>query len=601
MRPPRGSWTLLLALIGLAAWLRALGTGFAQDDFRWLLRAAEGGAVEWTAPRVLSMSLYFRAFHAWFGAQPLPYHAFGLALHLATGWLLHRVLARDLAPGVAAAAAAAYLTSPALFAVLHWASGIADLLCVALLALAVWLLGDGKGRAARGWLSLGAYALALAAKEIAVGAAPAMAVLHLRDGMRAGGPRAALCAALAVLFALPAAGAWQTGAGEPYALRPTAALLNLPAFVAAATVGGVAWAEPSDLAWARLPWVRAAGWGILAGWLAALALRRSRAAWLGFLWFVGLLGPVLTLERQVYLYYLCCALPGLVASVAHLVGGRTAPLPRWAPWAAAALVVAQGVAVEARSGARLRSAPLPVDFVLRRAAIAGNALADLAAARDRLGPRLVLLGQQPVDLAAGGASVTEATDYRRDPWWDENVRAALADGDAIRLAFPAVREVSFQPWLEAGDTNAVIAAYRIDGRLTVADYAAFVAAARATAPATLAGRLERAGGLIRRRLFREALDELSAAHAEAPDHPDVLLNLGALQVHLGDSTGGLASLTRAVEVAPADLDARYNLGLLQWRLGRREEARRTWEALLRGAPTSDLARAVRDLQAGRAR
>ncbi len=618
---PRVSWALLLALVGALAWLRIFTTWFAQDDFIWLLRATDGAPVALTAPRVLSMSLYFRAFNALFGTQPAAYHAFSLALHIGTGLLLYRVLARGLAPGVAASAAAVFLTSPALFDALHWISGVADLMCLAFLALAVWLLADGARSPARAWLAVTAYALALASKEIAVGAAPVMIVLHLRQGGRAGWARAGLVIALAALFALPASGAWQTGAGEPYALKVSAALLNLPAFAAAATMAGAAHAEPSDLAWARLPWVQAVGWGSLAAWLLALVVRRSPAAWLGLLWFVGLIAPVVMLERQFYLYYVCCALPGLVASAAFLVGARppgpppgrlTVPLPGrltgrlrgvplWAGWALAALVVAQVAAVEARSGSRLKLAPLPTDFVLRRALIAHNAVGDLAAARERLGPRVVMLGQQPVDAAWQGTSTTEATDYTRDPWWDENVRGALAGGEAVRLMLPGVREVLFKPWLDPADTSSTIAAYRIDGHLTVADYATFVGAAQTSPSATFAERLMRVGDLIRRRLFHEALGELLAAREEAPDHPDVLINLGALQTHLGDSTAALVSLTRATEVAPGDVDARYNLGLLLWRLGRRDEARATWARLLNEAPQSDLARAVRELMAGRAR
>lgn len=597
MTRPRLSWTLLLALVGALAWLRIFTTWFAQDDFHWLLRAAGGTPVALTAPRALSMGLYFRAFHALFGTQPAAYHAFSLALHLGAGLLFYRILARRLAPGVAASAAAVYLTSPALFDSLHWISGVADLLCAAFLALAVWLLAGVAPTVARGWLAVAAYALALAGKEIAVGAAPALALLHLRAGGRAGAARAAACVGLAVLFALPASGAWQTGTGEPYALAPAAALLNLPAFAAAATLAGTAWADASDLAWARLPWVRIAGWGILAGWVLALVRRRSSAAWLGFLWFMGLIAPVVMLERQFHLYYVCCALPGLIASLAFLVPGH----PRGSGWGVALLVVAQVAAIEARSGARLELAPLPSDFVLRRAAIARNAIGDLAAAGATLGPRVVMLGQQPVDVAWRGTTTTEATDYTRDPWWDENVRGALGGGDALRLMLPQVREVRFKPWLEPEDTSSSIAAYRIDGHLTVADYASFVGVPSASGSLTLADRLARAGELIRRRLFREALGELLAADAAAPDHPDVLINLGALYAHLGDSTAALAALSRAEAVAPGDLEVRYNLGLLLWRQGRRDAARAAWARLLAEAPDSDLARAVRELTAGRAR
>jgi tetratricopeptide (TPR) repeat protein len=588
-----------LLLLGALAWIRIFATGFAQDDFRWLLRATEAVPPAWNTPRVLSMSLYFRAAHALFGLHAWAYHAVSLALHLATGLLLYRVLARRLPGGIAATAAAWGLASPALFDALHWVSGIADLLCAALLALTVWLLTAEERAPWRRWLALATYALALGSKEIAMGALPVLLLLHLDRGGRSGVLRALLCAALVLPFTLAAAGAWQTTAGGAYAWQPAALLANLPAFATTALASGLAFGQPSDLDWARQAWVVVAGWLILAAWLAALIARRSRGAWLGALWFLGLLAPVVMLQHQFQFYYLCCALPGLAASLAFLAAGLSPGALRRIGGLAAALVVAQMLAIEARSGARLKLAPLPADFVLRRAQIAGNALGDLARAREALGARLVMLGQQPVDAAWQGRSTTQATDYTRDPFWDENVRGAVSDGEAMRLYFPVLREVVFKSYLDPEDTASAIAGYQIDGHLTVADYRTFVGARRGAA--TVSGHLERAGDLIQRRLFREAHEELIAARSLAPDDPDVLINLGALEVHLGDSTAALATLTHAIQVSPDDMDARYNLGLLQWRLGKREEAEATWARLLAEAPESDLARGIRDLLGGRAR
>jgi hypothetical protein len=606
---PNLSWALLLAAIGVVAWARVFTTWFAQDDFRWLLRAAESSSTPLGTPRVLSMSLYFRVLYAVVGARPAAYHAIGLALHLTAGLLLFRVLARRLPAPAAAGAAAVFLTSPALFDALHWVSAIAELMCGASLVLATWLLlGRAPGSWVRPWLAVGAYAIALGSKEIAVGAAPVLALLQWRCGGPGRGARTLVTLALAALIAAMASGAWQTGVGEPYALAPGAALLNLPAFAAAATMGGAAWREASDLVWGRTILAQVGGWVVLAVWLAALFARRSTPAWLSFAWFLGLLAPVLALERQFYFYYLYCALPGLVASVAFLVvdpaparRDGVARLPRAARWVLVAVVVAQVAAVEARATSRLAAMPLPTDFVLRRAIIARNATDDLARHRDALGPRVVLLGQQPVEESWQGASTTAATDYTRDPWWDENVRGALSDGEAIRLLFPTVREVVFKPWLEPGDTNRTIVPYRVDGHLEVMDYSSFVGVPDLDAPATLAEHLERAGRFITRRLFTEALRELLAARQLAPDHPDVLINLGALQANMGDSTAALATLAHAGEVAPDDVDVLYNLGIIQWRLGRQPEARATWARLLARAPDSDLAKSVRDLLEGRAR
>ncbi|HKQ59186.1 MAG TPA: hypothetical protein VJY35_15095, partial [Candidatus Eisenbacteria bacterium] len=176
-RDSRAPWALALLVVAGLAWFRIFSTWFAQDDFRWLLRAASGPAPAFTTPRVLSMSLYFRAVHALAGTDPVVFHAIQLGLHLLTGLLLYLVVARRARPGPAAATAALYLTSPALFDALHWISAIADLMCGAFLALAVWLVLGARG-AGRAWLAVMAYALALASKEIAVGAAPVLAVLH---------------------------------------------------------------------------------------------------------------------------------------------------------------------------------------------------------------------------------------------------------------------------------------------------------------------------------------------------------------------------------------------------------------------------------------
>src|SRR5262249_33225502 len=240
--------------------------------------------------------LYFRAMRSMFGLHPAPSHAAQLVLHLAAGWLLWSMLSRRVPAWTAALAAAWFLTAPALFDSLHWISDVADSLAALLLLLAAWLLSN-ENRAGRRWLSLLVYALALASKEIAVGAAPVLPVLRWRQRGGGGVVRALLVLALAILAAIPAAGAWQTGSGEPYSMHPLAALSNLPAFLTGAVLGFSAWSQFSDLAWSRAPWVQVAGSVLLAAWLTALLRRRSALAWLGGLWFWGLLAPVAMLEQ----------------------------------------------------------------------------------------------------------------------------------------------------------------------------------------------------------------------------------------------------------------------------------------------------------------
>ena len=585
---------LLLCLLAIAAWARIFSVWFAQDDFRWLERAGNPLAA---APRVLSMSLYFRAMRSMFGLHPAPYHAAQLILHLAAGWLLWSILSKRAPAWTAALAAAWFLTAPALFDSLHWISDVADSLAAALLLLAAWLLAEAPDRARRGWVSLLVYALALASKEIAVGAAPVLAILQWRQAGGARVLRVLLVLALAAAAAIPAAGAWQTGTGEPYAMRPLAALVNVPAFLTGAVLGFSAWSQFSDLAWSHQLWVRIVGGVLLAAWLLALLRRRSALAWLGCLWFWGLLAPVAMLEKHFYLYYLDCALPGLAVSLAALTPASP-EARRWIVGVGCVLLLLQLAAIQARHSARLASVPLPTDFVLRRSLIARNAASDLKRDESRLLPRMVLLGQQPVSASAGGTRAPQPG-YRPDPWLDENVRAALSEGEAVRLLFPQVREATFQSWLLPGDTASAVAAYQPDGHLEVHTYASFLGVTDMDVPVTRQEHERRAQAFLSKRLFVEAGQELEAALALAPGDATLLLNLGVLQATMGDSAQGLETLRRAVDAAPSDVEALYDLGVLQWRLGRREEARTTFARLQQVAPESDLARAVRDLSSGR--
>ena len=589
-----------LVALALCIWSRIFDVWFAQDDFRWLHRAGAGAAS--LSPRVLSMGLYFQAMRSVFGLRPEPYHLVQLVLHVATMLLLYSMLQRRVSETAAVLAAASFVTAPALFDSLHWISDIADSLAVALLGLAAWLLAGEGDRARRGWLAILAYALALASKEIAVGAAPALALLHWRQGDRTAKLRAALCALLAIAAAIPASGAWQTGTGEPYALRPLAALGNLPAFLTGASLGFTAWAAASDLTWSRQHWVQVAGWILLAAWLSALLRRGSGPAWLGFLWFMGLLAPVVMLERHFYLYYLACALPGLAASVAFLAPARPPrALGSALAIAGALLLVANFIGIHQRYGSRLSIAPLPTDFVLRRAVIAHHAIEDLRRDRAALRPAVVLLGQQPVAVSASGTRSAAPAEYHRDPWLDDNVRAALSEGEAVLVMFPEVRRAVFQPWLTAADTACAVAAYRYDGHLQLMTYATFLGVPDLETPVTREEHEARARQFLAKRLFLEARRELEAALTIAPRDPTLLLNLGAVQANMGDSLQALASFERAVAAAPHDAEALYDLGLLEWRLGRLREARATFEQLERWAKSSDLARSVRELLNGQAK
>ncbi len=601
---PRGRpWAWVLAALTLITWQRAFTTYFAQDDFRWLLKAAGDDPAPLWAPRFLSMHLFFRTVAGLTGPDAVIFHALGIAFFLATGLIFYWVLARYVRPGPAAATAALWLSSPAVFAALHWSSAVSDLMCALFLAGCVLLLvQDRPGGERLRWAAPLLFGLALASKEIAVGAVPVLTILDWKRGNRAGRFRAALYVGLAAVAAAIALGPTSVATGQAYGVAPLAVLRNLPAYLAVSVFAGAAAHSGSDIGWARQVWVQVAGWVLLAAWLVLLIRRRSDGAWLGALWFLGLLGPVLPLERQFYFYYVLCALPGLYASAILLaVGGGRASHMRALAVGCTLLVTAQVAAVQVRHGARLPNAALPRDFVLRRAQVARNALKDLDASDVRIGPRVVLLGEQPVETSAGTTVTTALTAYDIDPYWDDNVWVALAEGDALRWRVPRIQEAEFQRWLGPKYRDWTVLTFDVDGHLRVHDYASYSGVSRTDTARTLAARLARADRFMVHRVFPAALEELEVAARMAPENANLQLNVGTLQAMMGDTTAAVRAIASVVERFPHHPAARYNLGLLYWRTGRRAEAQRAWEPLFAESPETDLARAIRELMDGRRR
>ena len=129
---PRAPWAwwvpLATALAGVAVFRGALGLFFAQDDFAGLARAA-GVLPRLQGPwRYLSGQLYFDVMHRLAGMHAWPYHAAGLAAHVACGVLLAQLLARRFSRTAAAFGAIAFVTHPAPFTAIYSVSGIGELL-----------------------------------------------------------------------------------------------------------------------------------------------------------------------------------------------------------------------------------------------------------------------------------------------------------------------------------------------------------------------------------------------------------------------------------------------------------------------------------------
>jgi len=597
------AWGAVPIVLALAVYRRAVTTGFAQDDFHWLIAATTFDSTPAYAPRFLSMHLAFRAIVHLCGTNALAFHVVALVLLAASAWLIYAVLARRLPPAAAALGTSLCVTSPVIFNAVHWTSAIADLFCLFFLALAAGAFTAPRRVASMRWVALIAYVLAIASKEVALGASPLLAALDWREGTPGGRVRAALYLLAGGLSAMVALSPWgRVAGGEAYACSVAAVPGNAAGYLAAVFAGGTAARSPSDQDWARHALALAGGAAILAGWVAALAWRRRSEATLAALAFALLLVPVLPLEHQFYFYYATVALPAFWASLMLLAIPRAATRPpAWIMAVAALVCAAQVTAVEIRAGAQLVNVRLPLDFVLRRAEIARNALDDLVAQRDRLGSEVVFIGQQPVESATGGALTTPETGYLRDPFLDANVRSALAEGDALRLVRPGVRSSEFVSWVNESDTARTIIAYEIDGHLRVMEYDTYAGVSPLDPADPCRLRMERAARFIERRMFIDAIRELYEAARCSPADPAPWVNLGAAAWAIGDTATAERSLARALALAPDDREARFNLGVLQWGRGLAEAARCTWAPLLAEVPPSGLAQRVRRLLAAAAR
>ena len=93
------AWGAVPIVLALAVYRRAVTTGFAQDDFHWLIAATTFDSTPAYAPRFLSMHLAFRAIVHLCGTNALAFHVVALVLLAASAWLIYAVLAANRLPG----------------------------------------------------------------------------------------------------------------------------------------------------------------------------------------------------------------------------------------------------------------------------------------------------------------------------------------------------------------------------------------------------------------------------------------------------------------------------------------------------------------------
>lgn len=173
-----GAVPCVLGALVLLAWGRMLGGGLVSDDWVWLERARTG--------MVLEPGLFFRpgCWCSWrlqADGRPGIVHLVDLALHWACGWQLARLaglLSRNMVAGFAAAAV--FVTWPALHETVCWSSARCGPLAAACVLAAMTAVLSRRGRA----LALPLLVCALAGHESALALMWGLPLLALARGNR---------------------------------------------------------------------------------------------------------------------------------------------------------------------------------------------------------------------------------------------------------------------------------------------------------------------------------------------------------------------------------------------------------------------------------
>ena len=506
-RPSIADVLACVALVAAAAitFHGALGYFFSQDDFEGLARA-RGLLPRLPGPwRLISNQFYFDAMRVTADLRPFGYHLASLLAHQLATVLCYAYL-RAWIPAPAALLGAAFVAvHPAQFTALYWISAGSAIQSTVFGLLAL-LAERHSGR--RRWLAVPCYALALCARETAIGLPVVMLAARIQTGgARAKDPVLWSLAAVAAAFALglvanDVIGLTQSrGAGAAYG-----------AGIGPHVVGNLAtyllWSTNFLLATVRSfsdvvdPGAMPIAIAVVAVAIGGCALRPLRARGWIVAWtlFAVWIAPVLPLMHHTYHYYLYGPLIGIgwsIAIVFDSIVAKTLARPLAAPGpgdgrafrapAITATIAAILVVLLAWNGAALVrkiefhpfDADLRAEPTVDRAIIAGNIHASLASTPLPAGLTLRFWSPQSIhrqeERDPGAAA-------ERESYWERNVRAAVLDGLGVRVLFPQVRAVEFARRLTAVPDSTWYAVYRPDGKLGLASYAMLDSISRAHAP-----------------------------------------------------------------------------------------------------------------------
>jgi tetratricopeptide (TPR) repeat protein len=541
VRRPRPA-ALAATAAALLAFAGTLAYGFVWDDTLLVERSyllhdwralpallasqlwAEAGEASHYYRPLVTLSL-FADVQLWGGA-PAGFHLSNVLLHLgATLGVLavaRRVLGGELPAGLAAVLFAVH---PVHTESVAFVSGRSDVLATlgVTLAFAAYVDWRVSGRAAARWRSLAAFALALAAKEVAVVLPLLLAALDRQRGALPG-DRRALSAALRY---------W-----------PWLAVLAAYLAVRLAVLGRLA--DAPGQAWATLP-IRLLSALDTAGWYLRVALVPFPPAP------YPVLVPATWPPAPVVWAHLALLAGGLVATASATRRSPQPALGAWWFWLALAPAVGVNLLPAPTTVMGERFLYLPsVGLCLVAGGLLGQWLGD---------PRQLLAG--PARPAALGAAALVAgalvlTLWRNEDWRD-NVSlysrmvetSPRADLPRVNLAFAL---------LPLGEVAAAHESLAEAARLAPSNPRAWAGLAL-----TAALRGDRPGSR------QHAERALMLAPASAP----VLATLGSAALVRGEPEAAVAVLARSVELQPHQVHATLNLALAQARAGDHAQAEAT--------------------------
>ena len=474
--PP--TWAVLAALMALAAVVgrHTLGGFFALDDLILFQQAA--GIRPWplTLWRWLSGWAWFHAVVPLWDHAPFPYHLASLVLHVTNVVLLFQLARRWGASRAAAFVgaglfAASRLHFPALFA----ASSIGELLSLTFTLAA--LLVEGAGR--RAWLALGAFALALSAKESVLLVPCAVLLVQpadrpIAERLRAHAPLVAGGFVLGAALLVSGLSSGRLG-GQAYSVSLGANLAENAARLFgwtidlqdpipdlhATTTGAGHWLLP----------LLAVTLTLLPFRLRASPLLRAGATW----WWLAVL-PVLPLPGRTYLHYLYVPLAGAALAIAALVDlgiearaarARAKPTSGRRRWIVAALALLlyaawNDVLLSLRMDLRMTATDWPLDPVLRKSEVARVGIDDTRAALGGRHANVAILIPASISQAVNLGSGVAAADT---PIRRYELEEVLDSGRSLKALVPEVDSVAFVHDYEPGRAGWLMLLSRSDSHL----------------------------------------------------------------------------------------------------------------------------------------